>query len=155
MKSEIKKRRSVTAGIVRSRVGWFLVAIHAILFVVALGQKQPMSRQQVEIREKIFSNSDVDLLAGRSFHFHYESPLTKTVVLVDSPSLIASVPFAILADGCGKLLHIDSYAMSYAGAALWLLVASFQWQLAGAWLQLRVTRSRRTITQLPDHSIPQ
>jgi hypothetical protein len=85
--------------------------------------------------------SSATLLAGRPFHFVYESLGLKLLFLADLPSYFLGIPLSVAAGMLALSLHIGFYYGSYATAACWLLAGSTQWLLIGYAFDLRCQRS--------------
>lgn len=123
----------------RSRLGWLLACFHAAWFVLAIANMSPPSPGLGQFLDG-GGGSSATLLAGRPFHFHYESVFLKVLILVDVPSTLATVPIGFVLSPCLMVLHMGSYFYSYVGALLMLLGATCQWLLVGGsferWLTL-------------------
>jgi len=122
---------------IRSRLAWLIVFLHAAWFLLAIANMSPPSRDFEH-----FEGSTVAILAGRPFHFHYESLCLKILTLLDLPSSLASIPFAILFLPFFKLFHLDLYEGSYVGACILLAMSSLQWltigRLADKWIGSKI-----------------
>jgi hypothetical protein len=75
--------------------------------------------------------SSATLLAGRPFHFEYESISLKLLILADLPATLAIVPLSLALLPLWKSFHIGFYLSSYLSAAVLLISASCQWLLIG------------------------
>jgi hypothetical protein len=128
--------RSLFRGSARARIAWILVGIHAAWFFLAIAN---MSAPNPAFGWLLDASGPwtTSLLAGRPFHFSYESLSLKLLFVLDLPALIAAIPIAIVGDVLLTALHVGSYAGSYFGAAIWLLVSSCQWLAIGGLLQAR------------------
>jgi hypothetical protein len=122
-------------------MGWFLACLHAAWFFLAIANMSPPSPGLGEFLDN-GGGSSATLLAGRPFHFHYESLLLKLIILVDLPSLLAMIPFSLLVLPLSKLFHLSFYHCSYSSAALLLFGASCQWLLVGNRLRQRLESAR-------------
>lgn len=67
-----------------SRVGQLLLVVHLCLVVYGFAQKPALGPGSIPCVEQ---PSSAILLAGRSYHFHYESDLIKAVTVLDLPAL--------------------------------------------------------------------
>ncbi|SRR6266404_518308 len=114
----------------QSRLAWLLVLIHGAWFFLAVANMSPPSP---ELGKWIDRGAYVSasLLAGRPFHFAYESIAMKLLVLADLPSLLASIPLGLLLSPLRPVIHFDAYVGSYVAAAILLLTTSFQWLVTG------------------------
>jgi len=124
----------------RSRLGWLLAYLHAGLFFLAIANMSPPSPGLGEFLDH-GGGSSATLLAGRPFHFHYESLFLKLLVLLDMPSTFAMVPISVLLFRFLKLFHVGFFFGSYWSAVLLLSGATCQWLLVGSkvewWLASR------------------
>jgi len=86
-------------------------------------------------------SSTAVLLAGRPFHYHYESAFLQLLVLADLPSMLVEALLALLSLPLLMNIHVGHYVGSYFGAGLLLLIATFQWLAVGklieTWLSSR------------------
>jgi len=122
-------------------MGWILACLHAAWFLLAIANMSPPSPGLGEYLDK-GGGSSATLLAGRPFHFHYESLVLRLVILVDMPALLAMVPLSFLELPLLKLFRLSFYYCSYSSAALLLFGASCQWLLIGNRLQQRLESAR-------------
>jgi hypothetical protein len=83
--------------------------------------------------------SSATILAGRPFHFVYESLLLKLLFLADLPSILAQIPAALVVSPLLKILHVGFYSSSYVDVALMLTLGSCQW-LVGALVEAMLHR---------------
>jgi len=122
----------------RGRLGWLVVCLHAAWFFLAIANMSPPAPGLAKFLDQ-GGWSSATLLAGRPFHFEYESLFLKLLILVDLPSMLAVVPLSLLMFPAH--FHISSYQGSYLSAALLLFAASFQWLLVGhqvdQWLECK------------------
>ena len=121
----------------RSRFGWLLVCLHAAWFFVAIANMSPPAPGFGAFLDG-GGRSSATLLAGRPFHWHYESLLLKSLFLADLPSILAMVPVNLVVLLPLTPLHLGFYVISYLTAAIWLLGASVQWLVVGSWLEQRI-----------------
>jgi hypothetical protein len=115
---------------------WLFVSLHASWFFLAVANMSPPS----PALGTFFDNgggSSAALLAGRPFHFVYDSFALKLLLLADLPSYFLTIPLGVVADLFVLSLHLGHYRGSYVGAALWLLGGSIQWLLMGYAFDLR------------------
>jgi len=111
-----------------SRVGQLLLVVHLCLVVYGFAQKPVLGPGSIPCVEQ---PSSAILLAGRSYHFHYESDLIKAVTILDLPALtVGSFPGALL-----SYLPVCAYADSWIRGVVILTMASIQWLLVGCFLQ--------------------
>jgi hypothetical protein len=87
--------------------------------------------------------SSATLLAGRPFHFTYESLFLKLLIAFDLPAMIAMLPLSAILSVFWKTLHFGSYSASYLAAVLLLFAASCQWLVIGKRLERWLTRRRK------------
>ena len=125
----------------QSRCAWLLVVIHGAWFFLAVANMSPSSP---ELGKWIDRGAYVStsLLAGRPFHFAYESIAIKFLVLVDFPSFVASIPLGLLLSPLHQFTHFGAYVGSYVAAAILLLMASFQWLVTGRVIESRILAGR-------------
>src|SRR5262245_39515026 len=118
----------------RSSFAWLFVCLHASWFLLAVANMSPPSRDLASILDSGVWSSAA-LLAGRPFHFTYESMFLKALLLLDLPALlIAGVVLAPIRVLFPSLGH---YVDSYFAAGEWLLAGSLQWLVLGAFLETR------------------
>lgn len=71
------------------------------------------------------------LLAGRPFHYNYESVLLQLLIVADLPSELVGAFLDLLLLPLLMNIHIGHFVGSYFGAGLLLLTATFQWLALG------------------------
>ena len=111
-----------------SRTGLLLAFVQFCLVVYGFAQKQP-----VELGGDgpfdITRAAGVSIIAGRAFHWYYESTLLKIVFLLDLPGVLLaflmSLPFALIFYGTG--IQVQSWIT----AVIFLIGTSIQWCLVG------------------------
>jgi len=114
----------------RSRLAWLVCSLHAACYLLAIASMSPPSREVANFIQQ-FSGSTVAILAGRPFHFAYESLLLQLLFLFDLPSMFASIPLGLLLSPLLKLFHVGLYEGSYVGAGISIAMGSLQWLLVG------------------------
>ena len=110
-----------------SRIGLLLAFVHFCLVVYGFAQKEP-----VELGGDgpfdITRHAGVTIIAGRAFHWFYESTLLKVIFLFDLPgvllALLMSLPFALIFYGAS--IQVQSWIK----AVILLIGTSIQWWLA-------------------------
>jgi hypothetical protein len=117
-------------GSTRSRLGWLLVCLHAAWFFLAVANMSPPAPGLGAFFDQ-GGGSSATLLAGRPFHFEYESLLLKFLIVVDIPAMLGMVPLSFVLLLFSKQFHLGFYQGSYLSAAILLFGASCQWLLAG------------------------
>ena len=75
--------------------------------------------------------SSTSVLAGRPFHFNYESNLLKCLFLVDLPSMVAAIALDFAVGALLKVIRVGSFVGSYFGAGVMLLSGTFEWLALG------------------------
>jgi hypothetical protein len=125
----------------RSRLAWLLVFLQAAWFLLAIANMSPPSPGLANYIEH-GGWSSATILAGRPFHYHYESLSLQILVLFDLPSWLASIPVAFLVLPFFKIFHPGLYERSYVDAGIFLAVSSLQWLTIG-YLAYRRLGSRR------------
>lgn len=135
------KRSAFLKGCCRSRLAWLCVTIHGAWFFLAIANMSPPSRG---LGERIDRGGYVSatLLAGRPFHYTYESIALKLLVLVDLPSFLVCIPVSLLSTPVHVVIHFGSYVSSYVAAALLLTVSSCQWLAVGKLIESRIGLDR-------------
>jgi hypothetical protein len=124
----------------RSRIGWLFVSIHTAWFFLAIANMSPPD----PAFGAFFDNgggSSATLVAGRPFHFVYESWWLQLLLMGDLPSNILIMPLSIPVGLIALLLGVGHYYVSYLGAAFWFLAGSIQWLIVGYRLDLRCEKS--------------
>lgn len=117
-----------------NRLAWLFACLHAAWFFLAIANMSPPSPALADFFGK-GGASTAALLAGRPFHFHYESASLQLLVLADFPSMLVGVLLAVLLLPLQVTIHLGHYVGSYFGAWLWLLIATFQWLALGKSVQ--------------------
>lgn len=128
------------------RVGQILLILHLSLVIFAFIQKPPVRRAESNVVRQAgeFESSSV-LLAGRGFHWHYESSLLKFLAFVDIPGLLLSLLIGLILVPIFYFLPpIGAYDESWFTAGLLLLGTSIQWQIIGFWLEQVVRRRKNS-----------
>ena len=121
-----------------SRVGLLLVLVHFCLVVYGFVQKQPVELGGDGLFD-ITRHAGVSIIAGRAFHWYYESTLLKVIFLFDLPgellAFLMSLPFA-------RVFYWASIQVqSWMTAVILLIGTSIQWWLVG--YSLRCLWNRR------------
>jgi hypothetical protein len=118
--------------VLTNRAAQFLFVAHLVLVIYACADKPSLNR--AENNEVLTgTSSSMVLIAGRGFHYHYESPLVKTLWVVDLPGEFLGVIFIGLP--LYPILKImpplGAYDSSWFAAITFLAGSSFQWMLVG------------------------
>lgn len=121
-----------------SRLAWLFACLHAAWFFLAIANMSPPARALGDFLDN-GGSSTAALLAGRPFHFHYESVSLQLMVLADMPSMLAGALLTLLSLPLLANIHVGHYAGSYFGAGLLLLLATFQWLAVGKTVQTRLS----------------
>jgi hypothetical protein len=130
--------------VVSSRVGHVLLILHLSLVVFEFTQKNPVSRAESNrVYEAREMTESATLLAGRVFHYHYESPLLKFLIFVDMPGIALSFFLGLVLVPINYIAPLGEYDASWAVAGILLIGTSTQWQLIGYGLE-RMIRSGRS-----------
>jgi hypothetical protein len=116
---------------IRSRLAWLLVFLHAAWFLLTIANMSPPSRDVADFIEHSEWSSATAILAGRPFHYHYESLSLQILFFVDLPSSLAAIPVGFLALPFLKLFHLGLYEGSYVSAGILLAVSALQWLTIG------------------------
>ena len=114
----------------KSRIACLLACLHISWFVLAIANMSPPSPALGGFLDQ-GGGSSATLLAGRPFHFHYESLELKLLVLADLPSSLAMIPVSLPIAILLKALGFGFYSDSYVTAILVLVGATCQWLLVG------------------------
>ena len=125
-----------TRASLHSRPDWTLVCLHAAWFFLAIANMSPPSHAFAKLLEHVGSTATI--FAGRPFHFAYESGALQFLVVADLPSMIAEIPFGLLAMPLLRLFPLDLYSGSNVDASLMVLVASCKWLAVGNFLESRL-----------------
>lgn len=100
--------RAFVRGCIRSRLGWLLVCLHAAWFVFAVANMSPPAPEFA----KYLDNggwSSAALLAGRPFHFAYESIPLKVVFLIDLPAMLAAAVVGLVLSPALRAFHVGHF----------------------------------------------
>jgi hypothetical protein len=138
---ELRRAVHTVVGFVRccicSRLGWLLACVHAAWFFLAIANMSPPSHSLADFLEKGGWSSST-IFAGRPFHFHYESTLLKSLILVDLPSMPVQLLLGIIAWPLLTTIHLSFFAASYLEAGLFFLITTCQWLTIGNEVQKRL-----------------
>ena len=120
------------------RLAWIFAFLHAAWFFVAIANMSPPSPQLAQYLDQ-GGWSSASVLAGRPFHFHYESNLLKCLFLADLPSMLAAIPLDFAVGALLRVVRVGSFVGSYFGAGLMLLAGTLEWlalgKLSAGWME--------------------
>jgi len=122
----LKRLASFIRACATCRLAWIFAFLHAAWFFVAIANMSPTSPQLAQFLDQ-GGWSSASVLAGRPFHFHYESNLLKCLFVVDSPSMVAAIPLDFVVGALFKVIRVGSFVGSYFGAGVMLLAGTFEW----------------------------
>ncbi|MCA1816728.1 MAG: hypothetical protein LC746_10040 [Acidobacteria bacterium] len=128
--------------IATSRSGQLFFIAHLCLIVFLFSQKQVVGHDPTDCVTRTQWGWDYVLIAGRPFHWHYESGLMKVVFLLDLPACFVGA--LLLAPVYYLYPNICVYTASWIEAALYLACASVQWWLVGFLIGLSLYGNRNT-----------
>ena len=114
----------------QSRLGWLLAVIHALWLGLGIRTMGPPSRTAANFLDSV-QGADWTLLAGRPFHFTYQSWILKSVMLADLPAMVVASVGSLLLWPISLSGHVGRYEGSYIGAGLLFVVATGQWLMVG------------------------
>jgi len=115
-----------------SRAGHVLLIAHLSLIVFDFAHKSPVSRAESNrVYEAGEAVESATLLAGRTFHYHYESPLLKFLMFIDLPGIFLSLILGLVLLPINYIVPLGAYDESWVAAAIFLLGTSTQWQFVG------------------------
>ena len=120
--------------VVSSRVGQFLLVAHLVIVVYEFAQKPVASYSDC-----VLEPSSAAFIAGRDYHWHYESVLLKWISILDLPALVLGGLFSTLL----LPLNLCAFTLSWVGAVLILSFASVQWLLVGFIIESMIRSLRR------------
>lgn len=117
--------------VLTNRVAQLFFIIHLVLVVYACADKTPLRR--AESNGVSTGASSMVLIAGRGFHYHYETPLVKALWILDLPGeAVASFLICLPLLPILKLLPpLGAFDESWLAAVVFLVGSSFQWMLIG------------------------
>src|SRR5215475_7793034 len=95
-----------------SRIAWLFASLHAAWFFLAIANMSPPSRALGAFFDR-GGGSTAALLAGRPFHFEYESIFLKLLFLMDLPSIVAAFPLSVVSAPLVVLFRVGHYYGSY------------------------------------------
>ena len=101
----------------KSRIAWLLACLHGMVFVLAVANMSPPSPAFAEFLDH-GGGSSATILAGRPFHFVYESLPLKLLVLLDLPGAISMIPLNLVLGAAAMACGAGFYAFSYLSAIL-------------------------------------
>lgn len=120
--------------VVSPRVGQFLLVAHLVIVVYEFAQK-PVANYS----DCVVEPSSAAFIAGRDYHWHYESTLLKWISILDFPALIlGGLSSALLSP-----LSLCAFTLSWVDAILILTFASVQWLLVGFIVESMIRSVRR------------
>jgi hypothetical protein len=106
---------------------------------VAIANMSPPSPQLAQFLDQGWGSS-ASVLAGRPFHFEYESNLLKCLSVVDLPAMVAAIPLDLVVAALLKIFRVGSFVGSYFGAGLMFLAGTSEWLALGKLLSDRMDR---------------
>ena len=122
---------------VRNRVGHLLVVAHLIVSICLFVGKPTVNREAANSSSNEGSLTASTLLAGRSFHYNYESVFFKTLLVLDAPGLFLGLLVATFSVWLIQLFFpFGAYDQSWLVALLLLIATSLQWLVVGYILKL-------------------
>ncbi|MBV9927548.1 MAG: hypothetical protein JOZ96_21200 [Acidobacteria bacterium] len=107
-----------------SRLGLCLLAAHLVYVVWEFALKPSATYAKTPC---VAEPSSAVLIAGRLYHWHYESAPLKLITFLDLPAMF----LAGLASKCFAPLRLCDFTSSWVDAVLILFFASVQWLLFG------------------------
>jgi hypothetical protein len=147
--------RSFIYGCLRNRLAWICVFLHAAWFFLAIANMSPPNSGLAQFLQQ-GGWSSATILAGRPFHFAYESIPLKLLFLVDLPSAFAAIPFDLAIGQMAGMTQLSFNTRSYITATELLLFATVQWLVIGsavcAWLESK-RRGTLLIQRLNRHFV--
>ena len=107
-----------------SRIGQFLVIAHLLFIVYEFAQKESVTYADTPC---VVEPSSKSLIAGRDFHWAYESTALKIVTVLDLPGLVVGgLAFRLLSP-----VKFCDFTVSWVGAIFALTFISIQWLIVG------------------------
>jgi len=116
----LTRPRDFPCGCWRSRIAWALACLHAAWFVLAIANMSPPSPGLGEFLDR-GGWSSATLLAGKPFHYEYESLGLKLLILTDLPAMLAMLPVSLLLAPVSKVAGLSFYSNSYRLVSCWWL----------------------------------
>lgn len=110
--------------VVSSRVGHFLLVAHLVIIVYEFAQKPVAYYTDTPC---FLEPSSAAFIAGRGYHWHYESALLQWISFLDFPALVLGT----LSSNLLSPLSLCAFTRSWVDAILILTFASVQWLLVG------------------------
>jgi hypothetical protein len=108
----------------------FFAHILVFIYVIIDKLKQPATGSDVSWEEFNQEGPAHSLIAGRIFHWAYESVLMRVITLIDTPALfLADLTTAVLPSQLYS--QASAYTASWILVGMWLIYSSLQWLLAG------------------------
>src|SRR5512140_141166 len=95
-----------------SRVGWVFTAIHAVWFYLGVRSMGPPSRAAAAFLDST-QGADWTLLAGRTFHYAYQSWILKSLVWLDMPSMLVQAGCGLVLWPLSSVSRVGTYEGSY------------------------------------------
>jgi hypothetical protein len=117
-------------GILTSRIGYLLVAIHLCLAIYDFAPKDVQGGSNGACQTVAQWDTNIHLVAGRVVHYTYESALYKFLTLADLPAVL--LVEGLFMPGVYRLFpHLCMYTASWVEAFILLTIASMQWLTVG------------------------
>lgn len=107
-----------------SRLGQILFVAHLVFVVYEFAQKPAASYSGTPCVREL---SSAAFIAGRNYHWNYESPLLKIISLLDFPAVVIGTFVSNLLSP----LELCDFTISWVEAVVALTVASLQWLFVG------------------------
>ena len=120
MKALLRGLRRVAS----SRFGQFLLAAHLVIIVYEFAQKPASTYSDTPC---VIEPSSMAFIAGRGYHWHYESALLKVVSMLD----FYAFALGELVTHLTSPLNLCAFTVSWVEGILILTFASIQWLLVG------------------------
>jgi hypothetical protein len=141
----------------KSWAGFSLAIFHAVLLAGLIWAKEPLPPYDpCFVADKPFPSAwegnlaGVSVIAGRSFHLSYETPLLQFLMIADIPGELLGLLATMLLWLPLQAVELSNQTLSYLAGLHWLIFGSLQWWLIGSLLETKLKpklQLKRHLTQ--------
>jgi hypothetical protein len=131
-----KRLLNLINSIATNRIGLILLVAHLALFAYAIIEKLHNPAQGKDLSWEEFNKEaqSSTLIAGRLFHWAYESVVLQILMVIDMPVLLIAALTAMVFPR-GICSSLSAYTVSWIAVWVWLFCGSLQWLIIGYWIK--------------------
>lgn len=130
----------------KTRTGCSLAVLHAFTLTVLIFSKPLLPPSEPCAPEAdcvgLANPASIAFVAGRVFHWSYETPLLQCLMLADLPSQVVGVVVMLPLWVLLKSVSVSEQRLSYLNALNWIFFGSLQWWLIAAIVKATWKRNR-------------